>query len=170
MGHRRLRRGPQDFPLAVNDGSGDEIPQGESNALQISPALTISRGELSTKATRSSGAGGQHVNKTSSRIELTWNVVASPSLTDEQRAIIVSKLRSRLAKDGDLRVVASATRSQHRNREIAEQRLVKLVADALQPRKKRKATRPTRASKQARLDNKKKHSSKKRERRATGDD
>ncbi len=170
MGDRSLRRGSQDFPLAIEGETDDEIPQGESNALQVSPDLTISRGELSTKATRSSGAGGQHVNKTSSRIELTWNIFASPSVTDEQRAIIVSKLRSRLAKDGGLRVVASATRSQYRNREIAEQRLVKLVADALQPRKKRKATRPTRASKQARLDEKKKHSNKKRERRAPVDD
>ncbi len=170
MGHCCIRGRPQDFPLAVNGETDGEIQQGDSNALQVSLDLTISRGELSTKATRSSGAGGQHVNKTSSRIELTWNVFASPSLTDEQREIIVSKLRSRLAKDGDLRVVASPTRSQYRNREIAEQRLVKLVADALQPRKKRKATRPTRASKQARLDEKKKHSSKKRERRAPVDD
>lgn len=149
----------QDEPLPV-----------ESNALQVSPELTISRGELSTRATRSSGAGGQHVNKTSSRIELTWNVSRSSSLTDDQRATILAKLRSRLTTDGDLRVVASTTRSQYRNREIAEQRLVKIVAEALRPVKKRRATKPTMASRQARLDEKKKRSSKKRERRAPVDD
>lgn len=152
------------------DTTDDEVAPGESNLLLVSPELMISRSELSTRATRSSGAGGQHVNKTSSRIELTWNVLASGSLSDEQRAIILGKLRSRLTKGGDLRVVASTTRSQYRNREIAEQRLVKLVADALQPVKKRRATRPTRASKQARLDEKKKNSNKKRERREPVDD
>ena len=141
-----------------------------TNALQVSPELTIPRGELATRATRSSGAGGQHVNKTSSRIELTWNVAQSNSLSDDQRSILLSKLRSRLTRDGDLRVVASTTRSQFQNREIAEQRLIKIVADALRPVKKRKATKPTRASKQARLDEKKKHSTKKRERRAPVDD
>ena len=151
-----------------------EAPDGEvsleSNALQVSPELAISRGELSARATRSSGAGGQHVNKTSSRIELTWNVVQSPALTDDQRTTLLTKLRSRLTAGGDLRVVASTTRSQYRNREIAEERLIKIIADALRPVKKRKATKPTRASRQARLDEKKKHSSKKRERRAPVDD
>jgi ribosome-associated protein len=148
----------------------EESPPAPSNALQVSPELTIPRGELNTKATRSSGAGGQHVNKTSSRIELTWNVRQSGSLTDDQRSVIISRLRSRLTASGDLRVVASTTRSQYRNREIAEQRLAKIIADALLPVKKRRATKPTRASRQARLDEKKKHSSKKRERRAPLDD
>ena len=152
-----------------------EIPDGdaapvESNSLNVSPGLIIPRGELSTRATRSSGAGGQHVNKTSSRIELTWNVRESTALSDEQRTTLLTKLRTRLTKDGDLRVVASTTRSQYRNREIAEARLVKLVADALLPVRKRRATKPTRAAKQARLDEKKKHSNKKRERRAPVDD
>jgi ribosome-associated protein len=143
---------------------------GESNGLRVTTDLFIPRSELSTRATRSSGAGGQHVNKTSSRIELTWNAVQSPSLTDEQRTTILRKLQSRLTKDGDLRVVASTTRSQFRNREIAEERMTKLLASALQPVKKRKATKPTRAAKEARLNEKKKHSNKKRERRAPVDD
>jgi ribosome-associated protein len=142
----------------------------EPSALRVNPQLSIPRGELSTRATRSSGAGGQHVNKTSSRIELTWNPLQSPSVSEAQKALILAKLRSRLTKDGDLRVVASTTRSQFRNREIAEERLVKLLASALQPVKKRKATKPTRAAKEARLDTKKKHSNKKRERRAPVDD
>ena len=142
----------------------------ESKGLRVTPELFLPRGELATRATRSSGAGGQHVNKTSSRIELTWNAFQSPSLTDEQRATIVAKLQSRLTKDGDLRVVASTTRSQFRNREIAEERLIKLLASALQPVKKRKATKPTRAAKEARLSEKKKHSTRKKERRAPVDD
>lgn len=148
----------------------DDLPVSESKVLRITSDLAIPRSELTMRATRSSGAGGQHVNKTSSRIELTWNVRNSGSLTDEQRQTIITKLRSRLTKEGDLRVVASTTRSQFRNREIAELRLAKLLAAALQPVMKRKATRPTRASKEARLDGKKKHSKKKRERRAPLDD
>lgn len=143
---------------------------GESNGLRVAPDLFIPRSELSTRATRSSGAGGQHVNKTSSRIELTWNAIQSSSITDEQRTTILRKLQSRLTKDGDLRVVASTTRSQFRNREIAEERMTRLLASALQPVKKRKATKPTRAAKEARLNEKKKHSNKKRERRAPVDD
>lgn len=148
----------------------EDLPVSESKVLRITPDLAIPRSELAMRATRSSGAGGQHVNKTSSRIELTWNARESGSLTDEQRQTILGKLRSRLTKEGNLRVVASTTRSQFRNREIAELRLAKLLAAALQPVAKRKATRPTRASKQARLDEKKKHSNKKRERRAPLDD
>lgn len=152
------------------DISEGESRPAESNAVQVSSDLTIPRSEFTMRATRASGAGGQHVNKTSSRIELTWNVRQSSALSDVQRATIITKLRTRLTNDGDLRVVASTTRSQHRNREIAERRLVKMIAEALQPVKKRRATKPTRASKQARLDEKKKRSSKKRERRAPVDD
>ena len=150
--------------------SPDELPVVEPSGLHVTPELYIPRGELSMRATRSSGAGGQHVNKTSSRIELTWNPMISVSLREDQREAILSRLRSRLTKTGDLRIVASTTRSQFRNREIAEERLVKLLAGALEPVKKRKATRPTRASKEARLTEKKKHSTKKRERRAPVDD
>ncbi len=117
------------------------------------------------RASRSSGAGGQHVNKTSSRIEITWNVRTSPSLTDEQRALLESKLASRLSEDGSIRVVASDSRSQLRNRETAERRLGELVARSLAVKKKRKPTRRPRAANEARLTEKKKHSNKKRDRR-----
>lgn len=152
------------------DSSTDDAIGNESNGLRVNAELFIPRSELSTRATRSSGAGGQHVNKTSSRIELTWNALQSTAVTDEQRATLLARLRSRLTRDGDIRVVASTTRSQFRNREIAEERLIKLLGAALQPVRKRKATKPTRAAKQARLDEKKKHSNKKRERRAPVDD
>jgi ribosome-associated protein len=122
--------------------------------------------ELSAKATRSSGAGGQHVNKTSSRIQLSWNVRASAALGDAEKERILRKLASRLTEAGTLTVSASDTRSQHRNREIAAARLTDLVRAALAVPRKRKATRPTRAAKEARLESKKIHSRKKLNRRA----
>ena len=134
------------------------------NLLFVNTSLSIPRSELAVRVSRSSGAGGQHVNKTSSRIEIAWNVVASRALTDTQRSRLVDKLQSRLATDGSIRVVASDSRSQTRNRDIAEDRLADLVRRALIVPKKRKATRPTRAAKEARLDEKKRQSRKKRER------
>lgn len=122
--------------------------------------------ELIAKATRSSGAGGQHVNKTSSRIQLSWNVTKSPALDDARREMLLSKLGSRLTADGVLTVSVSDTRSQHRNREIAEERIGEVVRAALVVPKKRKATKPTRAAKRARLESKKLHSRKKQNRRS----
>ncbi len=126
----------------------------------------IPRDELSARATRSSGAGGQHVNKTSSRIQLSWNVRATVALDDAQKERILRKLASRLTEAGILTISVSDTRSQHRNREIAEARMTGIVRAALAVPKKRKATRPTRAAKEARLESKKLHSRKKLNRRA----
>ena len=134
------------------------------NSLYVNGTLSIPRHELDVRVSRSSGAGGQHVNKTSSRVEIFWNIAASPTLTDEQRARLQEKLASRLTGDGSIRVVASDMRSQSRNREIAEERLADLVARSLIVPKKRRATKPTKASKEARLDDKRRQSSKKRER------
>jgi ribosome-associated protein len=140
------------------------------NALVVNESLSIPRSELDVRVSRSSGAGGQHVNKTSSRVEIFWNVPASRSLSEEQRTRLSEKLASRLTTDGSVRVVASDMRSQSRNRELAEERLADLVRRALIVPKKRRATRPTHASKEARLESKKRHSSKKRERRRTSFD
>jgi ribosome-associated protein len=134
------------------------------NLLAVNESLSIPRSELDVKVSRSSGAGGQHVNKTSSRVEIFWNVAGSRALTDEQRARLTAKLASRLTTEGSIRVVASDMRSQSRNRELAEERLADLVRRALVIPKKRRATKPTRAAKEARLDSKKRHSTKKRER------
>lgn len=122
------------------------------------------------RATRASGAGGQHVNKTSTRVEVTWNPSRSTVLTDYDRARLATRLASRISEDGDLRVVASDTRSQLQNRELAESRLAELVRAALVIPKIRKRTRPTRASKQARLDEKRHRSDKKRDRSRRSDD
>ncbi len=133
-------------------------------------AFEIPDEELSARATRSSGAGGQHVNKTSSRIQLSWNVRSSAALTDEQRERLLRKLASRISDEGTLTVSVSDTRSQHRNREIAEQRINEAVRHALTVPKKRKATRPTKAAREARLEAKKLHSLKKAQRRSGADD
>ena len=119
------------------------------------------------RVSRSSGAGGQHVNKTSSRVEIFWNVATSRALSEDQRARLLAKLQSRLTGDGSIRVVASDMRSQTRNRELAEERLAELVRVALVVPRKRRPTKPTRAAKEARLDSKKRHSHKKRNRRGT---
>jgi len=116
------------------------------------------------RASRSSGAGGQHVNKTSSRVELSWNVRGSSALTDEQRERLLARLSSRLSEDGSIRIVASDTRSQLRNRAAAELRLAETIAKALIVQKKRKPTRKPRAANEARLSEKKKKSERKRER------
>ncbi|HEY8309609.1 MAG TPA: alternative ribosome rescue aminoacyl-tRNA hydrolase ArfB [Gemmatimonadaceae bacterium] len=132
--------------------------------------LSIPRTELGIRASRASGAGGQHVNKTSTRVEVTWNVVTSPSLGDADRVRLGTRLASRLSEDGELRVVASDTRSQLQNRELAETRLVEIVRRALVVPKPRKKTRPTRAAREARLTDKRKISEKKRVRRSKTDD
>jgi ribosome-associated protein len=134
------------------------------------PPLNIPHTEISVRVSRAAGPGGQHVNKTSSRVELFWNVRESAVLSDEQRDRLLKRLGSRLSADGTLRIVASATRSQHRNRELAEERLHEVVRKALLVPKKRRATSPTPASREARLESKHRHSEKKRLRRESPED
>jgi len=132
--------------------------------MEITSSVVIPDSELEVKATRSSGAGGQHVNKTSSRIEINWNVRDSKALTDEQRQTLLERLASRISTEGAIRVVASEMRSQRQNRERAETRLADLIRRVLTTRKKRKPTRRPRSADEARLASKKLHSRKKRER------
>jgi ribosome-associated protein len=134
--------------------------------LEITPALLLPLAELDYRATRSGGPGGQHVNTSSTRIEVWWDVRSSPTLTEEQRARLLERLAGRLDGEGRLRVVASESRSQLRNREAATERLRELVASALAVRKPRKRTRPSRAAKAARLEAKRRRSALKRDRRA----
>ena len=144
----------------MNDSSA---PASEKH-LAVDDSLSIPRNELDIRVSRSSGAGGQHVNKTSSRVEIFWNIPRSRALTDEQRSRLLDKLSAKLTTDGSIRVVASDMRSQSRNRDLAEERLAELVRRALMVPRKRKATKPTRAAKEARLDSKKRRSSIKRNR------
>jgi ribosome-associated protein len=135
------------------------------SALEITPELKIPWGELEYRASRSGGPGGQHVNTSSTRIEVWWDVAASPSLTDEQRARLLHRLASRLDTSGRLRLVSSGSRSQLRNREEATERLRTVLATALTVPKKRKATKPSRAAKAARLESKRRRAVTKQRRR-----
>lgn len=119
--------------------------------LEISPALTIPSSELDWRFSRSSGPGGQHVNTSDSRVELSWNIAASRILSDAQRQRLLSRLRSRLIA-GVLTVSASEQRSQLRNRETALIKLTELVDTALAPDgPTRRATKPTKGSQRRRL-------------------
>jgi ribosome-associated protein len=140
-----------------------------TDGIRVNESVVIPRDELTARATRSGGAGGQHVNTSSTRIELLWNVETSRALTEAQRERVRQKLVTRLDAEGNVRVVASDRRSQLQNREAAESRLADLVRAALVVPKKRRPTKPSRAAKQARLDEKKRLSDKKRERRWRGE-
>jgi ribosome-associated protein len=137
----------------------------DADVLEISPALRLPLAELEYRASRSGGPGGQHVNTSSTRVEVWWDIAGSPSVSEEQRARLLSRLASRLDGSGRLRLVSSGSRSQLRNREEVTDRLREIVARALLVPKRRKPTRPTRAAKAARLEAKRRHSTKKRERR-----
>ena len=138
---------------------------GKDGVLELSDTVAIPRTELVYRASRAGGAGGQHVNTSSTRIELLWNVRQTQALDAEQRARVETKLASRLDGDGWLRVVSSARRSQGQNREAADERLITLIRGALVVPKRRKATKPSRGAKEARLAEKKKRGDTKRQRR-----
>lgn len=134
--------------------------------LEVRPGMTILPDELETRATKSGGPGGQHVNTSSTRVELVWMLSRSRVVDDAMRARIRLRLASRIDADGNLRVVASDTRSQRQNRALAESRLLALVRRALAVPKVRKKTKPTRAGIERRLDAKHRRSARKRDRRA----
>jgi ribosome-associated protein len=133
--------------------------------LEITPTLLLPLSELDYRATRSGGPGGQHVNTSSTRTAVWWDVGGSPTLTDEQRARLLLRLATRLDGERRLRIVASESRSQLRNREAATERLREVVAAALAVPKPRKRTKPSRAAKAARLEAKRRRSATKRQRR-----
>ena len=126
----------------------------EPSFLTITDDLFIPRAELSYRASRSGGPGGQHVNTSSTRVELVWNVASSPSLTEAQRALIHEKLANRINAEGELQLVGGESRSQFQNKEGVTERLVELLREALHVPKPRRKTRPSRASKEERLQSK----------------
>jgi ribosome-associated protein len=142
----------------------------DDNIVEITPDLQLPLTELEYRASRSGGPGGQHVNTSSTRVEVWWDVAASPALTPEQRAQLLARLKSRLDSSGRLRLVSSGTRSQFRNREEVTERLRDLVAGALVVPKKRKPTRPSAAAKAARLEAKRRRATLKRRRRTPSSD
>ena len=125
--------------------------------------------ELQFQASRSGGAGGQNVNKVASKVELKFDVQNSALLTDEEKELVLQKLANRINSEGYLQVVCQTERSQLQNKELCVERFYELLRQALTQQKKRKATRPTRASVKQRLESKKKRAEKKANRGYRGD-
>ena len=131
--------------------------------LQIRPGVAIPLAEVELRTSRSSGPGGQHANVTASRVEAVFDVAASEALSDPQKARITARLGPRVTAS------AQDTRSQLRNRELALERLAERLAHALEVRRPRTATKPTKASRQRRLDAKKRRGDVKKSRRGRWD-
>lgn len=121
--------------------------------------------ELVFSTSRSGGPGGQHVNKTNTKVELRFDIKNSVVLNEEMKAILLSKLQSRINNEGELILVVQEERSQIRNKEIAIQKFFELLEKALTPEKKRRPTRPSTSSKLKRLKKKKVKSESKQRRR-----
>ena len=117
--------------------------------------------ELKFKAVRSSGAGGQHVNKVSSKVELFFDLENSEALSEEQKELLKVNLKTRLTKNSLLVLTCDESRSQHKNKEIVIARFYDFIEKSLIPKKNRKVTKPSKLVKQKRLDAKKRISEKK---------
>jgi len=117
--------------------------------------------ELSFKAIRSSGAGGQHVNKVSSKIELTFDIDSSKTLTEKQKVLLIKNLSSRLTKNKILILYCDESRSQHKNKEIVIERFLEIIKNGVIIPKKRKPTKTTKSAIRKRLEKKKKQAFKK---------
>ena len=126
--------------------------------IRITDKLSIPEDELKFAASRSSGPGGQHVNKTSTRVTLSFDVANSPTLTEGQKTFVLSRLATRVSKEGILRVVSQQTRSQAANKELAVERFIELLQQALKEKPLRKRTAISAAAKQRRLDEKRRRS------------
>jgi ribosome-associated protein len=126
--------------------------------LQIKNGIQIDEQELSFSTARSSGPGGQNVNKLSTKVTVHFNVAASPNLTDQQKQKIAARLPNRITKDGILSAVCQKSRSQLANKNGAAERLIDLLKIALTEKRKRIKTRPPTAAAERRLKKKKRHS------------
>ena len=140
-------------------------PLPETTALPVNDRIAIPRGELVFRASRAGGPGGQHVNTSSTRVELLWDFARSAAIDDTIRATLAEKLAARLDSDGHVRIVASSKRSQLQNREAAEAKLADLIRQALVVRKARRKTRVPRGAIEERLQEKKQRAGIKKDRR-----
>jgi len=136
----------------------------DPGTIRVTRSVSIRRDEIDLRVSRSSGQGGQHANTSETRVEAVFDVEASPSLTDRQRTRVV-------AKAGPvIRAIAQDERSQARNRELAVERLVERLAAALRVERRRRPTRPTAASRERRLESKRRRSTVKRNRATPSDE
>ena len=143
----------------------------DERAIRVAAHAAIPMRELHFAFTRSGGPGGQHVNKAATQVELTFDVKASPSLTAEHKHRVMGRLRGYVSKEGVLRLTCQTTRSQAQNRAEVVRRFQALMQEALREPKRRRPTKPTRASRERRLRAKKLRSQVKRLRRyRPGDD
>lgn len=126
--------------------------------IRVTRSVTIPESELEFRYVRSGGPGGQHANKTSTKVEVTWDVSSSSALGPRQRARLFENLGRRIEDSGVLRIRSDRHRSQSRNKDDAIDRLCALVEQGLAVRKDRLATGPTAGSKKKRLDQKKRRS------------
>jgi len=138
--------------------------------IQITPEIAIDESELQQDFVRSSGPGGQNVNKVSTAVELRFDVLHSPSLTEETRRRLMVIAKSHIGENGILVIEARRFRTQLANRQDALSRLVELIRQAAYKPKPRKATKPTKASKERRLDFKRHRSGAKKMRGQVGEE
>lgn len=141
----------------------------DENVLYINEQVCIPLAELQYRFSTSSGPGGQHANRSATRVTLSFDVAGSPSLSEEARQCLLARLASRLTSEGVLQVDVQESRSQMQNRETAVLRLQTILANALQVPKKRRRTQPSRQAIAKRLAAKKQHSQKKQQRRQNWD-
>jgi ribosome-associated protein len=137
--------------------------------IEITPQIRIPEGELSWQFVRSGGPGGQNVNKVASKAVLRWDLAASPSLSEVVKARVRSRNRRRINKEGVLVLSCQAYRDQDRNRQECVEKLRSLIQQASVIPKKRRPTKPTRGSKEARLRTKKRRAAVKSQRRELGE-
>ncbi len=142
-------------------------PSNTTDLLLIDDTLAVPAAELHFRFSRSSGPGGQHVNRSETRVELLFDVARSPSLTEDQRERILRRLSGYIDGEGVFRIVSSATRSQLDNRADATERFQALLAAALRRRKRRVATKPSAAARERRLTEKRGRAQTKQMRRKT---
>lgn len=126
--------------------------------IYINEEVTIPISEIKFQFSRSGGKGGQHINKVETRVELFFNIENSQSLTESQKNTLYKNLHRRIDSNGEVRIISQVSRSQWKNRENAIQLFVKLMQNALVPKKKRIPTKPTEISREKRLKYKKRRS------------
>lgn len=133
--------------------------------IRVPPNIVVQEPELAFKTARSGGPGGQHVNKTESRVQMRWHVASSPGVPQDVKARFAAAYRNRINDDGELVIDCDETRSQHRNREICLERLTAMLAAVAKPPKARKKSKPGKSELARRRKSREAHSAKKAARR-----